>query len=244
MIHTGSRGFGFQVNKDFSEELKAHYEMWDMDPLVPFMPIRSDIGQRYFRAQSCAVNFAVASKTLITNAIYEAFAEVFGDTRENLGMRVLYDLMHNVARFEHDGHQSNLVIRKGATRALPAGHHMNPLVYRETGHPVLIPGSMGTYSYILVGQEGGKGNYYTVPHGAGRVMSRGQARKTLDPKAFEERMNTSDILVNTRQFKNVIDEAPMAYKDIDEIIASVEGSGRASVVARLRPVAVIKGAED
>ena len=241
MVHTGSRGLGHQIATDYLRELRQLNKARNLKPVVPYMEISSKIGKRYLAAQAGAINFAVANKILITAGIYKAFSVVFGKTKEQLGMKVLYDILHNIARFEPSDDGRVLVIRKGATRALPPLHPLNPPRFMKTGHPAIIPGSMGTYSYLLRGLPGGKDNYYTVPHGAGRVLSRREARRVLSADEFARVMEERDILVNSRNFKKLIDEAPAAYKDIDEIVVSIEGSKRAEVVAKLRPVANIKG---
>lgn len=172
--------------------------------------------------------------------IREALREVCGVT----DAKMLYDITHNYASFEAFGEEGKVLIhRKGATRAFPAGHHaLQDTRWQATGHPVLIPGSMGTSSYILVGQEAGEKSYYTVCHGADRVMSRTQARKTLTGEEVQKAMG--GILINERNIDRVKDEAPQAYKLIDDIIDSVEGAGLARTVAQCIPMGVIKGAQE
>ncbi|MDP3045022.1 MAG: RtcB family protein, partial [Bacillota bacterium] len=151
----------------------------------------------------------------------------------------VYDVAHNIAKWETHHGRRVLVHRKGATRALPPGHGDNPTVYRDTGHPVLIPGSMGTASYVLVGTQDTAASFYSVNHGAGRTLSRTAAAKTITRDDFERSMGK--VLYNTRSYKDIVDEAPQAYKDIDEVVDTLAAINMTRLVARLRPLAVIKG---
>ncbi|WP_091836185.1 RtcB family protein [Marininema halotolerans] len=244
MIHSGSRAWGAMMGREY----KKDFEIWmskkgigTRDPNLVFAPINTDEGQRYLNLMYSALNYAVINRHMIAYGVLEGMKEVFGSKVE---MPVLYDLMHNYALEEkHDG-KSRLVHRKGTTRALPPGHSLNATPYQETGHPVLIPGSMGTASYILVGQSEGVKNYYSVCHGAGRIRSRRATKEQVTVDEFSSSMKVGtdeEILVNHRSLQTILDESPQAYKDVDQIIDSVVGANLATVVARCRPLAVIKG---
>ena len=188
-----------------------------------------------------ALNFAVANRHLMAFAVRDAFKETFGSRAE---MSTLYDLMHNYACEESHGDEAMLVHRKGTTRALPAGHAGNPEPYRETGHPALIPGSMGTASYLMVGAPEGSRNYYSICHGAGRIRSRNATKQlvTVDEFASSLRVGHDDeVVLNHRALEALVDESPQAYKDVDQIIDSVVQARLASVVAKCRPLAAVKG---
>ena len=242
MIHTGSRGFGHQICTDYSKShlpVAKKYGIDLPDRGLACAPADSREGQAYYAAMACAVNFAFANRQVITHDVRLAFADLFGQPPEELGLNVVYDVAHNIAKWEFHGGRRVLVHRKGATRALPPGHGDNTLRYRETGHPVLIPGSMGTASYILVGTECTAESFYSVNHGAGRVLSRTAASKEISKEQFEASMG--QVLYNTRNFMELLDEAPGAYKDIDEVVDTLAAIGKTRKVARLRPLAVIKG---
>lgn len=244
MIHSGSRAWGAMLGREYTKLFKEAMQMWGVtnpDPDLMYAPINSAEGQTYLNLMYSALNFAVSNRHMIAYGVLQGFKEAFGSDFE---MPVLYDLMHNYALKEPHRNQPMLVHRKGATRALPAGHFLNPAVYKETGHPALIPGSMGTSSYIMVGQEAGVKNFYSICHGAGRVRSRRATKElvTVDEFAASMKVGTDDeIIVNHRMLETIIDESPQAYKDVDQIIDSVVQAGLASVVAQCKPMAVIKG---
>jgi len=190
---------------------------------------------------AAAMNFAFANRQMIMDDVREAFSEVFGaDPKKDLGMELVYDVAHNSAKFEIYQDKKILVHRKGATRAFPANHRECPQKYKDTGHPAIIPGSMGTNSYILVGTKKAEESYYSVNHGAGRRMSRGEAKRTISREDFEKTMG--DVLYNARDFRQVVDEAPSAYKDVTEVVDVLADAGLTKKVVRLKPLAVIKGA--
>ncbi|MDD3654022.1 MAG: RtcB family protein, partial [Desulfotomaculaceae bacterium] len=242
MIHTGSRGFGHQICTDFSKSLlqaarKHGIEVPDRG--LACAPVESKEGRDYYAAMACAVNFAFANRQLITHDVRCAFGDVFRCNPAELGLQLIYDVAHNIAKWElHQGRQL-LVHRKGATRALPPGHPGNPAIYRAAGHPVLIPGSMGTASYVLTGTEKAAEAFYSANHGAGRTLSRSAAIKSISRKQFEQSM--AGVLYNSRNYKEFLDEAPGAYKDIDQVVDTLSSIGMTRKVARLLPLAVIKG---
>ncbi len=244
MIHSGSRAWGGMVGREHNKVIKEAMRQWGVshsDPNLLYAPIASAEGQTYLNLMYSALNFAVANRHMIAFGVQEAFRERFGDTFQ---MPVLYDLMHNYALKEFHRNQQMLVHRKGATRALPPGHFLNTPVYKQTGHPALIPGSMGTSSYIMVGREQGLKNFYSICHGAGRARSRKATKELVTVNEFEQSLKigtVEEILVNHRSLQTIIDECPQAYKDVDQIIDSVVGANLASVVARCKPLAAIKG---
>ncbi|WP_240546577.1 RtcB family protein [Paenibacillus artemisiicola] len=244
MIHSGSRAWGGAVNQYSGSEVAKTMHRLGLgtgDPKLAFAPLGSDAGRTYTALMKSALNFAVANRHLMAYAVRDAFKEVFGTQAE---LRTLYDLMHNYAGEESHGGEELFVHRKGTTKALPAGHPDNPEPYRETGHPALIPGSMGTSSYLMVGAEGGGRNYHSICHGAGRVRSRNATKQLVKVDEFASSLRIGqedEIVVNHKGLEAILDESPQAYKDVDRIIDSVVGAGLAGVVAKCRPLAAIKG---
>lgn len=242
MIHTGSRGFGHQICTDYSKSLLTAAQKYGIvlpERGLACAPIDSKEGRSYYAAMACAVNFAFANRQLITHDVRRAFGDIFSCDPAKLGLKLVYDVAHNIAKWEKHHRQRILVHRKGAIRALPPGHPENPVAYRQTGHPVLVPGSMGTASYVLVGNENTAESFYSVNHGAGRRLSRTAAIKEISREEFETSMQA--VLFNRRNYRDLIDEAPGAYKDIDQVVQTLVDIGLACKVARLRPLAVLKG---
>ncbi|WCF11535.1 RtcB family protein (plasmid) [Paenibacillus thiaminolyticus] len=244
MIHSGSRAWGAMLGREFTKSFRDAMNMWGVsnpDPNLMYAPIQSTEGKSYLNLMYSALNFAVCNRHMIAHGVLRGFRDIFGPDFE---MPVLYDLMHNYALKEFHRKKSMLVHRKGATRALPKGHFMNVLAYKDTGHPALIPGSMGTSSYIMLGQEAGTKNFYSICHGAGRVRSRRATKELISIDQVEQSMRVGqddEILVNHQTLTGLIDESAFAYKDVDQIIHSIEVSGLASTVAQCLPLAVIKG---
>nr|WP_051086680.1 RtcB family protein [Saccharibacillus kuerlensis] len=245
MIHSGSRAWGAMVSQHYTSTAARAMKRLGLgtsDPKLIFAPLDSPEGRRYTNMMASALNVAVVNRHLIAYAIREAFLDVFGPSFK---MNILYDLMHNYAWEEQHGGQDWFVHRKGATRALPAGHPDNPEAYMQTGHPALIPGSMGTASYIMAGLPSGADNYHSICHGAGRIRSRSATKRlvTVDEFAAALKVGTEEeVIVNHNSLGVILDESPQAYKDVDQIIGSVTGAGLASVVAKCRPLAAVKGA--
>jgi len=244
-IHTGSRGLGHQNCTDYLRIVISAYPKYGIelpDRELACVPFNSLVGQRFFEAMSCACNFAWANRQMITHYIREAWSSVLGK-RANL--KLLYDVAHNIAKIEEhkvDGEKMKLIVhRKGATRAFPAGHPEIPEKYQEVGQPVLIPGSMGTASYILVGTQKAEESFYSTCHGAGRAMSRHQATRSISPQELIKNLEAKGIVVKCSSYKGLVEEAPEAYKDIDEVIEVVHNAGLSKKVAKLVPLAVIKG---
>lgn len=242
MIHAGSRGFGHQICIDYSRsQLKAarKYGIALPDKGLACTPVDSPEGRAYYAAMACAVNFAFANRQVITHCVRRAFDDVFGRSPGKPELQLIYDVAHNIAKWEEHGGRRLLVHRKGATRACPPGHPSNPEAYRSTGHPVLIPGSMGTASYVLTGAEKAAESFYSVNHGTGRTISRTAAGKSISKEEFIRSMGS--ILINTRNYQDFLDEAPAAYKDIDQVVETLAAIEITRKVARLKPLAVIKG---
>ncbi len=244
MIHSGSRAWGAMLGREFGKLFGEAMKSWGItnpDRDLMYAPINSNEGKTYLNLMYSALNFAVANRHMIAYGVQEGFKEVFGKDFE---MPVLYDLMHNYALVEPHRNQPMLVHRKGATRALPAGHYLNVPAYKETGHPALIPGSMASSSYIMLGQETGIRNFYSICHGAGRLRSRRATKELISVDQVAESMRVGqddEILVNHRTLAGLVDESSYAYKDVDQIIDSVVTAGLANVVAQCKPMAVIKG---
>ena len=243
MIHTGSRGFGHQIATDYTKilwEAAKRYGIEVPEKGLAAAPIKSKEGQNYYKAMAAAVNFAFSNRQIIMFDVIRAFEDVLKKSEEEMGFKLVYDVAHNIAKWEVHGGKRMLVHRKGATRALPAGHPQNPPSYRDTGHPALIPGSMGTGSYVVVGTEKAAETFYSVNHGAGRRLSRNQAKK-ISKEEFERSMG--DVVYNVRSYKDIVDESPLAYKDVEAVVSVLEERGITIPVAKLIPLAVVKGAD-
>jgi tRNA-splicing ligase RtcB len=246
LIHSGSRGFGHQVCTDYLREMGAamrRYRIELPDRQLACVPVRSPEGESYLTAMRAAANFAWANRQGITHFARGAFKRVFGEREE---LRVVYDVCHNIAKLErhrvNGGEREVVVHRKGATRAFPAGRPEVPEAYKSVGQPVLIPGSMGTSSYVLVGSEGAmRESFGTTCHGAGRVMSRTAAKKSEFAANAKQRLEERGILVRAETRDGITEEIPEAYKDVDAVIEVVHNAGLSKRVARLKPMGVIKG---
>ena len=249
MIHTGSRGFGHQICDDYVRVMGSAMQRYGIrvpDRELACVPFRSTEGQSYFGAMAAAANFAWANRQAITHWVREAFVEVLGESPESLGLEVIYDVAHNIAKIEEhevDGKKMKLIVhRKGATRAFAAGHPQVPKVYRDVGQPVLIPGDMGTASYILVGTEKAmRETFGSTCHGAGRVMSRHEAKRRIRGEEVERRLATKGIKVRAKSYKTLSEETPEAYKDIEAVVEAVHNAGISRKIARMRPIGVVKG---
>jgi len=248
MLHCGSRGFGHQVASDYlkiHEKAAKKYGIWLPDPQLVCAPVNTQEGQDYFKAMKCAANYAFTNRLVMTHWIRETFEQIFHKKWEDMEMHTIYDFCHNICKLEEhevDGKKKNLYVhRKGATRALPPGHELVPKVYRNVGQPVLIAGSMGTASYILVGTEKASETFYSTCHGAGRAMSRTKAIRSFWGEDVRKGLEKKGIIAKSTHPKVLSEEAPDAYKDIDEVIRSVDGAGISRSVARMRPLGVAKG---
>ncbi len=209
--------------------------------------MRSPEGQAYLGAMRAAANYAWCNRQLLAHQAREVFATVFGKSWESLGMELVYDVAHNIAKFEdHEvgrGQTKQVCVhRKGATRAFPPGHPEIPSIYAGIGQPVIIPGSMGTASWVLAGQPGSmEHSFGTTCHGAGRMMSRTAAVKLAAGRRIDKELDAIGIIARARGHKGLAEEQPAAYKDVDHVVDVVDKVGISKKVARLRPVGVIKG---
>jgi tRNA-splicing ligase RtcB (3'-phosphate/5'-hydroxy nucleic acid ligase) len=248
MLHSGSRGMGHQVCTDHLkviDRVMLEVGIDVPDRQLSCVPLSHPAADAYFGAMNAAANFARANRHVITDGIRSAFEAVLGRSARDMGLHVVYDVAHNLAKFEEyevDGRRRRLCVhRKGATRAFGPGHPELPPAYRDIGQPVIIPGSMGTASYVLVGSEGGAEAFHSTCHGAGRVMSRTQAKKVMTGAELVSQLREQGIAVASSQSRLLAEEAPYAYKDVSEVVRVCEGAGLSRTVARLRPVGVVKG---
>ncbi|MBN1911860.1 MAG: RtcB family protein [Pirellulales bacterium] len=249
MIHSGSRGLGYQVCDDALRDLRgvpARYGIGLPDRQLACAPVDSPEGKKYLGAMRAAANYAWANRQLLMWQAREIVAEVFGQTWQSLKLGLIYDVAHNIAKMEThtvDGREKTVCVhRKGATRAFPAGHADVPTQYRAVGQPVIIPGDMGTASWLLVGQPGSMARSFgSTCHGAGRVMSRTAAIQHAQGRRIDRELASQGILALCRSRKGLAEEQPAAYKDVSNVVDVVHRAGLAKKVARLRPMGVIKG---
>lgn len=248
MIHCGSRGLGHQVCTDFLEVLDRAVRKYGIrlpDRQLACAPINSKEGRDYFAGMAASANYAWCNRQIITHWVRESFQKVFRMSEDDLGMDLIYDVAHNIAKFEEheiDGKRRKVVVhRKGATRAF-YGTEDIPADYRKIGQPVLIPGSMGTPSYVLVGtQKAMEETFGSTCHGSGRVMSRAAAKRKLRGNVVRQNLERKGIYVRATQGALLAEEAPEAYKSSDEVVDVVHRAGISTLVARLRPMGVAKG---
>ena len=246
LIHTGSRGLGHQVATDYIQlmmRVMSKYNIRLPDRELACVPFNSGEGQKYFRAMSAAANFAWSNRQLIAFSARKAWEKILGSSTGSGGkLSLVYDVSHNVAKVERYGKDELVVHRKGATRAFGPGHPDIPLKYRDVGQPVLIPGSMGTFSYVLAGMDYAmKEVFGSTAHGSGRAMSRHASLRLCSGQALKQELERQGIIIRTGSIKDLAEEAPLAYKDVDNVVNVVHNAGIAKKVARLAPLAVIKG---
>src|SRR5262249_19518033 len=249
MIHSGSRGLGYQVCDDALAMLGQGREKYGIalpDRQLACAPVNSPEGQKYIAAMRAAAHFAWCNRQLLMQQAREVFEHVFGRTWQELQMNLVYDVCHNIAKFEeHEvgGKRKRVwVHRKGATRAFPPGHAEIPALYRKIGQPVIIPGDMGRASWVLVGQPGSMAQTFgTTCHGAGRAMSRTAAVKEAAGRRIDKELEAKGIIARAQSHKGLAEEQPKAYKNVDDVVEVVHQAGLSRKVARLRPIGVIKG---
>lgn len=246
MIHTGSRGLGHQIATDYIRimmQAMPKYGINLADRELAACPISSPEGKRYFSAMACGANYAWANRQMVASFVRMAWKRVLGEKSSPLVP--LYDIAHNIAKIEKhivNGKEMELCLhRKGATRAFPPDHAEIPAKYRQSGQPVLIPGSMGTASYVLTGIKSGEQAFYSTCHGAGRTMSRHAAVRAMSGQEVVKNLESKGIICKCWSFRGIAEEAPQAYKNIDEVVEVVHNVGLSRKVARLIPLAVIKG---
>lgn len=242
MIHSGSRGVGHQIASDYLKKMEEEYGIENLpDRELAYAPINSNLGKEYLSAMGCAANFGFANRQLIMNQVKDVFDKNFSDSKINL----VYDLAHNIAKFEDheiDGKKMKLLVhRKGATRSFGPGSKEIPSKYKKIGCPIFIPGSMGTSSYVLTGtSKAEKLTLGSTAHGAGRVLSRSEASKKITPKMLSKELSDAGVVLQAGA-KGAVDEAPEAYKDVNEVVRVSNDLGIGKMVAKLKPLGVVKG---
>ncbi len=248
-IHCGSRGFGHQIAEDYiqlAEAKQQDYGFHLVDRQLACLPLQSNLGKAYLSAMACGANFAWANRQLLMNGVRQAFASVFGRKVPPKDMPLVYDVCHNIAKMEEyavDGELQRVCVhRKGATRAFPANHPALPEQYRAIGQPVLIPGDMGRYSFVLVGAQGSiEQSFGSCCHGAGRRLSRTAAKKSMSSRDLLDQLDARGVTVRVHSKNLLTEEAPSAYKDAQQVVNVVHNAGLAKLVARLKPLIVVKG---
>ncbi len=243
MIHTGSRGLGHQTASDYIQKMEREYGWKHLpDRELIAAPIESELGKDYRAAMSAAANFAFCNRQLITHQIRKSFSKYF----QKAEIKVVYDIAHNIAKFEEltiNGKKQILCIhRKGATRSFGPGRKEITKEYQKVGCPIFIPGSMGTYSFVLVGTKKAEEiSFASTAHGAGRVLSRTKAKQTITPEHLKQELKQQNVILKAGSIKGALEEAPEAYKDVNEVVRVSHELGLGLLVARLKPLAVVKG---
>ena len=243
MVHTGSRGLGHQNASDYIQAIEKEYGFKHLpDRELAYAPINSKLGKDFFLAMNAAANFAFANREIISHQIRKSFEKFF----PKIKIPLVYDVCHNIAKFEEhevNGKKQMLCVhRKGATRSFGPGRKELPKIYQKTGQPVIIPGSMGTFSYLLVGTSKAEElSWGSTAHGAGRVMSRSSATRDLDYEKMNKGLKASDIVLMAGSKRGAVEESPEAYKDVNEVVRVSDELGIGNMVARLKPLAVVKG---
>ena len=250
LIHCGSRGFGHQVCSDYlrySEKSLKKYNIELIDRELACVPNNSIEGENYRKAMYSALNFAWSNRQIITHFIRKTFEKIFSSSETGLDMKLVYDVAHNIAKVERhkvdgEGMRDLVIHRKGATRAFPAGMEQVPEKYRQIGQPVFIPGSMGTASWILVGNKKSLDlSFGSTAHGAGRTMSRGAAKRSYTIEKVKAELDSKGIYIKALTKNGIVEETPLAYKDVDSVVNVSDKLGIATKVAKLVPIGVIKG---
>ena len=243
LIHSGSRGLGHQVASDYIQAMEKKYGFKHLpDRELACAPIKSELGQNYLSAMACAANFGFVNRQLLAYRVREVFSEFFPKSE----LKLVYDVAHNIAKIEKhlvNGKKMDLCVhRKGATRSFGPGNKDLPKKYSKTGQPIFIPGSMGTYSYVLAGtKEAERLTFGSTAHGAGRLLSRSNAVKTITSEHLRKELDNADVLLETASLKGAVEEAPEAYKDVNEVVRVSHELGIGKIVARLKPLGVVKG---
>lgn len=249
LIHTGSRGFGYQVCDDYLKTMGLAVKKYGIelpDRQLACAPVRSPEGQAYLAAMACAANYAWANRQCITHWTRQTLSNIFGQSPQELGLRLIYDVAHNIAKIEEhkvDGKKLSVCVhRKGATRAFPAGHTDVPNAYKGIGQPVLIPGDMGRYSYVAVGTECAmEETFGSTCHGAGRIRSRSAAKREFSVSDITDKLHAKGVVFKVANRASLVEEASAAYKDVAEVVNVADGAGISRKVLKARPIGVIKG---
>ena len=243
MIHCGSRGFGHQTASDYIKMMEEEYGFKDLpDRELICAPFKSELGQKYYKAMCCAVNYAFCNRQMITHWIRETFRKFFPESE----LKLIYDVAHNISKLEEHiikGKKEEVVIiRKGATRSFGPGRKEIPKIYRNIGQPILVPGSMGTFSYILIGTNKAEEiSLSSTCHGAGRVMSRHAALNQFRGEQIKKELKEKDIEIKAGGWKSIAEEAPGVYKDVNEVVKVSHELGIGNLVVKLKPLMVMKG---
>ncbi|OGS56409.1 MAG: RNA-splicing ligase RtcB [Euryarchaeota archaeon RBG_19FT_COMBO_56_21] len=248
-IHSGSRGCGHQIASDYIRIMEGAIRKYNIqvpDRQLACAPVNSEEGQNCFKAMSAAANYAWANRQLILHWVRESFEKALSRSAEDMGMRCVYDVAHNICKLEEHtvaGKRMKLYVhRKGATRAFDSSRSEVPQKYRHVGQPVLIPGDMGSASYVLVGTPGAMAETYgSTCHGAGRLMSRTSATRKFSANEVVSLLNSRGIYIRAASKDGIVEEAPGAYKDVDDVVRIAHGAGISRMVARLKPIGVMKG---
>ena len=248
MIHSGSRGLGYQVCDDYAKDmirLLGKYNIAVPDKQLACVPVTSDEGRAYIGAMKCAANYAWANRQCLMYLVRKVFEKVFGRGERDLGMDLIYDVTHNIGKFERhdvDGKEKLLFIhRKGATRAFGPGHPELPEKYRPIGQPVIIPGDMGRNSFLLLGTKKAEETFSSTCHGSGRVLSRSAAIRACRDRSIDKELKSRGIFVMAAGRGTLAEEAPEAYKDVNDVVRVVHEAGISKRVCRMRPLGVVKG---
>src|SRR3989338_8076888 len=248
MIHSGSRGFGYQVCEDHVRGMMSCLQKYNInvpDRQLVCAPVNSSEAKQYLGAMRCAANYAWSNRQCLMHLARMAFENVFSMSWQKMGMNLIYYVAHNIAKIKKyniNGKEKNLCVhRKGATRAFPPGHPALPQRYKKMGQPVIIPGDMGRNSYLLVGTEKAVETFYSTCHGAGRVKSRTASTRSTNLNVLLKELESKGIMVKASGRGTIVEEAPDAYKDVNEVVNVVHNAGIAKRVCRMRPVGVIKG---
>jgi tRNA-splicing ligase RtcB len=249
MIHSGSRGLGYQVCDDYTKSMVHCLQKYNInvpDRQLACAPVNSPEGKAYLGAMKCAANYAWANRQCLMYLTRKVFERLFAASWQKMGMELIYDVAHNIAKVEKytlDGKEKTLCVhRKGATRAFGPGHPALPKRYQKTGQPVIIPGDMGRNSYLLVGTKRAEEETFgSTCHGAGRVKSRTEAARTINVNALLKELESRGILVKASGRGTIVEEAPQAYKDVNEVVDVVHNAGISKRVCRMKPLCVIKG---
>ena len=248
MIHSGSRGFGYQICEDYVRSMMPCLQKYNIhvpDRQLVCAPVNSPEAKQYLAAMRCAANYAWNNRQCLMHLARKSFERVFGMPWEKMGMFLIYDVAHNIAKlekYEIDGKQKTLCVhRKGATRAFGPGNPALPDRYKKTGQPVIIPGDMGRNSYLLVGTEKAVETFYSTCHGAGRLKSRTAISKLVNVNELLKKLEAQGIIVKASGRGTIAEEAPQAYKDVNDVVDVVHRAGISKRVCRMRPVGVIKG---
>jgi tRNA-splicing ligase RtcB len=249
MIHSGSRGFGYQICDDYTRSMIQCLQKYNIsvpDRQLACAPLDSPEGKRYLAAMRCAANYAWANRQCLMHLTRQVFERVFAMSWQKMGMSLIYDVAHNIAKIEKyviDGKEKKLCVhRKGATRAFGPGNPALPERYKKIGQPVIIPGDMGRNSYLLVGTEQAmQETFGSACHGAGRVKSRTAATRSIDANVLLKELGSKGIIVKASGRGTIVEEAPQAYKDVNDVVDVVHNAGLAKRVCRMKPLGVIKG---